>query len=133
MAVSITPADLRAALGIAEIPAPADEDANDRTEREALNARNAAVANRLRAVIVAEVQRYAAGAPADVQDEAALRMAGYLFADEPGAKVWRRFDLDEAVSLEPRAPGSALRLSGAATLLSPWRVRRAIAAVEATS
>ena len=133
MAVSLTPADLRSVLGIAEIPAPDMEDAGDRTERETVNAGNAAVANRLYAVASAEVLRYAPAAPSDVQDEALLRMAGYLFSDDAGAKVFRRFDLSETVTLEPRAPGSALRLSGAGALLSPWRVRRAVAVAEATS
>lgn len=131
--MAVTPADLRVVLGIAEIPAPANEDAGDRTEREEINRRHMVIANRLHAVATSEVERYARGAPQDTRDEALLRMAGYLFADDPAAKVWRRFDLDEIVSLEPRAPGSALRLSGAAALLSPWRVRRAVAAVEATS
>lgn len=130
--MAVTPAAMREVLGIAETPAPDMEDAGDRTEREAVNARNAAIANRLHAVATAEVERYAPGAPADVKDEALLRTAGYLFADEPAAKAWRRLDVGEAVALEPRAPGSALRLSGAAALLSPYRVRRAVAVAEAS-
>lgn len=131
--MAVTPADLRSVLGIAEIPAPDMEDAGDRTEREAINAGNAAVANRLHAVATAAVERYAGGAPPAVLDEALLRVAGYLFADEPAAKVLRRLEVPDALNIELRTPGSALRLSGAAALLSPWRVRRAVAVAEATS
>ena len=58
----------------------------------------------------------------------------YLHADDPAAKVLRRLEAgDGTVRIEPRSPGSALRLSGAAAVLSPYRVRRAVRAVEATT
>ena len=129
--MAVTPAELRVVLGIAEIPAPDMEDAGDRTKREALNARNAAVANRLQAVATAEVERFAPSAPQDARDEALLRVAGYLFADDRAARVLRRLQVGD-LDIELRAPGSALRLSGAAALLSPYRVRRAVAVAEAS-
>ena len=129
--MAVTPGDLRVVLGIAELPAPDMEDAGDRTEREAVNARNAAIASQLHGTAVALVDGYAT-APEVIRDEAILRTAGYLFADEPAAKVWRRLDVGEVAVLEPRAAGSALRLSGAAALLSPWRVKRAVAVAEAS-
>ena len=122
----ITPGELRARLGgLAEIPAAPGEDANDATEREAINTRNMATANRLHAVALDSVNRYAPGAPDTIKTEAIIRTAGYLHADAPGARVMRRLQVGDNVTIEPRAPGSALRLSGAAALLSPWRVRRA--------
>ena len=129
----ITPTELRIELGIEAIHAPAGEDANDRTEREAVNARNAAIAGRLHAVATAAVEGYAPDAPEDVRDEALLRFAGYTFGDQATAKVFRRLRVGETVDVEMRSPGSALRLSGAGALLSPYRVRRAIAAAEAAS
>ena len=74
------------------------------------------------------VERYAPSAPDDVLDEALLRTADYLHADSPSLRVLRSIKLGDALALEPRAPGSAVRLSGAATLMSPWRVRRAVRA-----
>lgn len=133
MAVT-TPSELRVILGIPEIPAPSGEDANDATERNAINAANAAVANRLHAVATAVVERYAPGAPEALRDEGLLRVAAYLFADEPAAKVLRRLGLNGGdLDVELRAPGSALRLSGAMALLSPYRIRRATRVAEATT
>lgn len=125
----ITPGQLRTELGIAEIPAPHGEDAGDRTEREAINDRNMLLANRLHAVALAAVEGYAPGAADAVKSEALIRTAAYLHADGPAAKVLRRMQTAD-LTIEPRAPGSPLRLSGAAALLSPYRVRRAAAAAE---
>ena len=121
----ITPDELRTELGLAEIAAPAGEDAGDRTEREAVNARNMATAVRLHAVALAAVNGYAPAVEDPLKSEAILRTAAYLHADDPAARTQRRLEVGDAVRLEPRAPGSALRLSGAAALLSPYRVRRA--------
>ena len=127
----ITPGELRALLGgLAEVPAPPGEDANDATDREALNVRNMEIANRLHAVALDAVNRYAPGTPDSLKTEAIIRTAGYLHADAPGARVMRRLEVSDHVTIEPRAPGSPLRLSGAAALLSMYRVRRA-ARVEA--
>ena len=121
----ITPDELRAALGLAEVPAPPGEDAGDATEREAINVRNMETATRLHAVALDAVRRYAPGAPEDPTNEAVIRTAAYLHTDDPALRVMRRLDVSDAITVEPRAAGSALRLSGAAALLSPYRVRRA--------
>ena len=72
---------------------------------------DATTAARLRPVAVAVIERYAPDAPDAVKDEAAVRVAGYLL-DQPPA---------------PAGDGhaAALRNSGAAALVSQWRVRRA--------
>ena len=132
MAVIITPDDLRTELGLAEISAPPAEDAADAAERAALNTRNMQIANRLHAVALAAVDGYAPGAADAIKSEAIIRTAGYLHADDPAAKVLRRLETAD-LTIEQRAPGSPLRLSGAAALLSPYRVRRAAPAVEAVA
>ena len=68
------------------------------------------------------VERYAAGAPQAVKDEAVTRTAGYL-AEQPAPALY-----SEAVGDVQRRHAtthvSALRHSGAMALLSPWKVRR---------
>lgn len=123
--MAMNPEILRGYLGLAELPAPEMEDPGDRSEREALNARNLATATRLHAVARALVKQYAPAAPDEVMCEAVIRIAGYLHSDEPAMHAFRRLAVGKAVTLEPRATGSALRLSGAMALLAPWRVRRA--------
>ena len=100
MAVTITEAQLAEALGV-----------------------NQALADRLRPVAVALVERYAPAAPEAIQNEAAVRCAGWL-ADTPAASLQAEQFGDVSVTW---APGqlSALRHSGAMALLSPWKVRRA--------
>lgn len=120
----ITPDALRGELGIAEIPAPPGEDAADATEREASNVRHMLTANRLHAAALGLVNAYAPGAPDTIKTEAVIRTAAYMHADQPGARTMRRLEVP-GVTIEPRAPGSALRLSGAAALLSTYRQRRA--------
>ena len=83
---------------------------------------NSATAERLLAVSVALVERYGANAPEAIENEAALRISGYLFA-QPKASI-----RSESVgTLEAEyAPSrqSALRHSGAMALLSPFLMRR---------
>ena len=122
--MAVTPDDLRGVLGILDLPAPAMEDAADRVEREALNARRAAAAVRLHGVATGEIQRYAPGAPDAHKDEALLRIAGYLHTDDPGVRALRVMKTAD-LEIEPRTVGSALRLSGAMALLAPYRTRRA--------
>ena len=100
MAVTITEAQLAEALGV-----------------------NQALADRLRPVAVALVERYAPAAPEAIQNEAAVRCSGWL-ADTPAASLQAEQYGDVSVTW---APGqlSALRHSGAMALLSPWKVRRA--------
>lgn len=115
MAVTITAGTLRERLGIDDTLAGLEE------------------SMRLREIVTALVNRYA-DAPEAIANEAAIRTAAYLRASKPQGLALRKLDLGEAgVTIEVRSAGSALRLSGAAALLSPWRVRRAMAAVEATS
>ena len=57
-----------------------------------------------------------------------MRAAGFLQADDPALRVLRTIKVPDALEVEPRAPGSAVRLSGAGALMSPWRVRRAVRA-----
>lgn len=82
-----------------------------------------AVAGRLLPVVTEMVERYAPDAPTAVQDEAAIRCAGYL-ADQPADA--RRSETTGAVSTSWAATHiSALRHSGAMALLSPYKARRA--------
>ena len=107
--MTLTAAALRDALKLAD-----DADGN-------------AAAARLLAVASQVVAQYAGAAPDAIANEAATRVAAYLLADDAGARVLRQLKT-ESVEIEIRAPGSAVRLSGAGALLSPWRVRRAVGA-----
>ena len=74
------------------------------------------------AVGTALVERYAPDAPEALQNEAVIRVVGWLVGTNPASVV------SESVgSLETSyaiAQKSALRHSGAMALLSPWKVRR---------
>lgn len=70
-----------------------------------------AQATRLLAVATALVTRHAPAAPTAMQNEAVVRVAGYLY-DQPTAAGGTQH-------------ANALRNSGAAALLLPWRVHRA--------
>ena len=100
MAVTIKAAQLQSALGIT------DE-----------------VATRLLKVATILVERFAPGAPSQIQDESAIRTAGYL-NEMPNAPV--RTETEGEVTTEYAVTRvSALRHSGAMALLSPWKIRRA--------
>ena len=90
MAVTLTVAQLANALRVG--------DTAEETE----------LVTRLLAASTAAVERYAPDAPNAIADEAAIRLAGYLF-DMPHAPGGARY-------------ANALRNSGAAGLLSLWRV-----------
>ena len=79
------------------------------------------VACRLGPVAAEEVERYASAAPASVKTEAVIRTAGWLFASKPGL---RKVGVS-SVDIEFGPGQSALRHSGAMSLLSPFKVRRA--------
>ena len=128
----ITATELRAELGLEEVAAPPAEDAADAAEREAINARNLTLVTRLHAVALAAVEGYAPSAADAIKSEGIIRTAAYLQADDPAARVLRRMQTAD-LQIEMRAPGSPLRLSGAAALLSPYRVRRAAPAAEAVA
>ena len=80
-------------------------------------------ATRLLPVVTALVEQYAPDAPEAIQNEAAVRCAGWLGHTAAGsiAKV------DTGPRSTEYAPGqlSALRHSGAMSLLAPWKLRRA--------
>lgn len=115
MAVMITAEDLQKVLKLpAAQPGETDEDAKVRL----------ATATRLLAVVTGEINLYAPDAPPSTANEAALRMAGYLYLTSDSAHLnsLKVHDVD----LEFRSPaGSALRLSGGMALLSPYKRRRA--------
>ena len=92
MAVDLTAAQLVAALRFGDTPEELTE------------------ATRLLASSTALVERHAPDAPTAIQNEAVVRVSGWLF-DLPAA--------------QRMAAGDVLRNSGAAALLLPWRVHRA--------
>ena len=80
-------------------------------------------AGRLLDVATEMVDRYAPDAPPSVLNEAVVRVCGYL-AQQPSDA--RREHVVGAISSSWVATStSALRHSGAMSLLSPWKVRRA--------
>ena len=80
-------------------------------------------ADRLLPVASALVERHAPNAPEAVQNEAAIRCAGWL-AQAPSSGL-RHYQIGAAISTFTPSMTSAVRHSGAAGLLSPWKVRRA--------
>ena len=100
MALTITAAELAEAVGV-----------------------DSATAIRLLAVATALVERYAPDAPAAIANEAAIRCSGWL-AEQPNAAITSETEGDIRTSYAPTML-SALRHSGAAALLSQWKVRRA--------
>ena len=74
----------------------------------------------------AMVEQYAPGAPAELKNEAIIRFAGYL-AEAPAYRDVAKSTVGPLdVEYAPNQNhGSAFRNSGAAMLLSRWRVRRA--------
>ena len=93
MGVTVDAAALRAALRL-----------GDTTEETA-------EATRILASASALVVKHAPNAPTEIQNEAVVRAAGWLF-DMPAAQ-------------RTAAGGDVLRSSGALALLLPWRVHRA--------
>ena len=89
---------------------------------EAIGA-DSATATRLLAVASELVNRHAPDAPVAIQNEAAIRTAGWL-AEQPSTAITSETEGDIRTSYAP-AMTSALRHSGGMALLSPWRVRRA--------
>lgn len=93
---------------------------------EAIGA-EATIAGRLLPVASALVTRYAPDAPDPIQNEAVIRFAGYLAQSASASRFGAVRSLRIAgISLDTTAAhGAAFRSSGAAALLSQWRVRRA--------
>ena len=74
-------------------------------------------------VATAMVQQYAPAAPDVLQNEATIRLAGYLAQSDFGPIVKETIGPRAVDYVVNHAP--AFRNSGAAMLLSRWRVRRA--------
>ena len=100
MAVTITAAELAEALAI-----------------------NDALAARLLAVAVELVERFAPDAPVAVQNEAAIRCAGWLL-ETPAGGIRSERTGDVSTGFDMNRSQAALRHSGGMALLSPWKVRR---------
>ena len=81
------------------------------------------VAARLLAVASELVQRYAPDAPEAVANEAVIRASGYLAQHPSDAR--RESTVGGISSGWAPTHTSALRHSGAMSLLSPWKIRRA--------
>ena len=81
------------------------------------------VAERLLAVATELVERYAPAAPEAVQNEAVIRASGYLAQQPSDAR--RSTTVGGVSSSWAATHTSALRHSGAMSLLSPFKVRRA--------
>ena len=79
------------------------------------------VAGRLGPVVAALVERFADSAPAAVKSEAVIRAAGWLAGNKPGLRKVGVSNID----IEYSGGQSALRHSGAMSLLSPFKIRRA--------
>jgi len=78
----------------------------------------------LGATASALVERYAAGAPVAVKNEATIRTAGWLHGRPKSGETWQEIG-DILNRRWPAGHKSALRHSGAMALLSPWKTRRA--------
>ena len=83
-----------------------------------------AEATRLLPVVAAHVERYAPDAPATLQNEAVVRGAAHL-AQSSDMLGLRRLSISGMDSEAVPTTASWFWASGAAALLSPWRVRRA--------
>ena len=81
------------------------------------------VAARLLPVATELVERYAPAAPESVQNEAAIRCAGYLAQQPSDAR--RSTTVGGVSSSWAATHTSTLRHSGGMALLSPWKRRRA--------
>ena len=79
------------------------------------------VACRLGPVVSELVERFAAGAPAAVKSESVIRAVGWLHGNRPGLRKVNVSNID----IEFSGGQSALRNSGAMSLLSPFKIRRA--------
>ena len=76
----------------------------------------------LLAVGTALVERYAPDAPEALQNEAVIRVVGWLVGTNPASVVSESVgSLETSYAVGQK---SALRHSGAMALLSPWKVRR---------
>ena len=70
------------------------------------------------------VEQYAADAPQAIKDEAVVRCGGYLAASDFGA-IMRETSVADKQAEYVTNHSAMFRNCGAATLLSPWKIRRA--------
>ena len=80
----------------------------------------------LGATAAAMVERFAPDAPTPVKNEAVIRISGYLYAKRP--EKYGKISVG-SLALESRPErmhADAMRNSGARSILSPWRNRRAL-------
>lgn len=128
--MTVTAVELAAALHVDLLPDPAatipDPNDADQTIPDPALVLVPEEITRLLAVAGELVMRYAPDATDVISNEAVTRCAGYLWADSPELRTLRKLSIADGIDIEPRAVGSALRLSGASALLSSWRVRRAV-------
>ena len=107
MAVSLTASELQTALGGSEFISSTD-------------------AARLLAVATSRVELHAVDAPVACQNEAVVRYSGYLLQSaETGYGVKREDEFGDARVEPVTNHAAAFRNSGAESLLSPYKIRRA--------
>lgn len=92
--------------------------------RDALGVGTDDEAQRLAAAASALVERYAPGAPQALRNEAVIRCAGWL-REAPSGPVRSEATGEIRTSFDRESARSALRGSGAMSLLTTWKVRRA--------
>ena len=86
---------------------------------------SADVARRLLPVARSSVERFARNAPVEILNEAIIRLAGWLNSSPPGDLVPTGVG-DIELTWRPGASRNALKNSGAAGLLAPWRRPRGL-------
>lgn len=90
--------------------------------RQALSV-HPAEANRILPVASKLVERYAPGAPEEIQNEAVIRLSGWL-CEQPAASI-REEETGDIRTSYAANNANALKHSGAMSLLAPFRVYRA--------
>ena len=94
------------------------------TELASATGADTATATRLLPVVTEAVQEYAEAAPINISNEAAIRMAGWLFS-HPSDGLNTNTIGDLTARFSGGSMLSPLRFSGAMALLSPYKERRA--------
>ena len=97
------------------------------TQLAAATGTTTAVATRLLPVPAHLVVKYAPAAPDAIQDEAVVRCVGWLADRNPTGATTETTEVGDwrSEKRHPAAQQGALRYSGAMSLLSPWKERRA--------
>ena len=108
MAVTLTVEQLQNALGRYPSLGPSAPEDDD--------------AARMLAAASAIIEKYASGAPESVQDEALVRLCGWLWDQPAAGRNWTQ--LGPHLHRYTTTMRGAMRHSGAAGLLNPWKRRR---------